>query len=247
MLLSNVLIASGGEADRALPPAVEENVDTFKALHPDLEYRLFLEEDVLELLKDKFTDPVQQAYQSLKPFAYRADLARYCILFEYGGLYADLSYYFVRPVPMPKNIPVVFRGNLVSAPWDTSNGIIYMPPRHKALAQAIKMVCANVQRRYFGATALCPTGPALFGKALATTCEAEEIITGRASLTKREQVQHLVPHMVLPGDDHIHCQSLKEGLVAVKRKPLASTGLGELGITTGNAYREMWEKRQVYG
>ena len=81
-----------------------------------------------------------KAYEALKPYAYRADLARYCLLHEYGGLYADLSYFFVAPVPMPEDKAVVFRGNLVSSPWDTSNGIIYAQPGFKAFECAIKLV-----------------------------------------------------------------------------------------------------------
>jgi hypothetical protein len=248
MLLASVLItAPDGGNDPALPPIIVENIESLKRHHPDLPHRLFREGDVIALIDNKFPREVREAYFALRPFAYRADLARYCILHEFGGLYADVAYYFVRPVPMPERQAVVFRGNLMSAPWDTSNGIIYAQPGHKALALAIEMVCANVKRQYYGPTGLCPTGPALWGKAVATTCEAEELLTGSGVIMPRTNVQQMAPDVTLPTGDIIHVQLLNRELVAVKRKPLRSQGLVELGVTTGNFYRDLWNQREVYG
>ena len=247
MLLSNVLITSSeDDEDQPLPPIIRENIESLKSQHPGLEHRLFRQADVVQLIEERFSKEVLDAFYALRPFAYRADLARYCILYEFGGFYADLSYFFVGPIPMPPKRAVVFRGNLVSSPWDMSNGLIYSPPRHKALAHAIKLVCANVKRRYYGLTPLCPTGPALIGKAFATTCEAEELITGLAQLMPRDIVRDLVPTLALPDGELIHCQYLTQTLVAVKRKPILSPGLVAMGITAGNAYRQFWNRREVY-
>jgi mannosyltransferase OCH1-like enzyme len=244
MYLCSVLITS--EDDTALPPQIEENVNSLKANHPSLEHRLFRGPEVVELLEKKFPAMVLESFHALRPFAYQADLARYCILYEFGGLYADLSYFFVNPIPVADRKPTVFRGKLVSSPWDTSNGLIFTPPRHKALARAIELVCANVRRRYYGLNALCPTGPALLGKAFASTCEAEEIITGAAKLLPRARVMRMAPDLAIPEEDHIHCQLYGETLVAVKRKRLRSPGLTDFGVTTGNSYLDIWRAQQVY-
>lgn len=245
MLLANVLITSAGD-DEPIPPTVQENIASLKDQHPGHEHRLFRQDDVVQLIEEKFSKEVLHAFRALRPFAYRADLARYCILYQLGGLYADLSYFFLAPVPMPPKRAVVFRGNLVSSPWDTSNGVIYAPARHKALERAIELVCANVKRRYYGLTPLCPTGPALLGKAVAMTCEAEELITGLAQLMDRQVMAERLPDLALPDGDLIHCQFLKQELIAVKRKPIQSQGLKSIGITSGNAYRGFWNRREVY-
>jgi hypothetical protein len=147
---------------------------------------------------------------------------------------------------MPEDRAVVFRGNLVSSPWDTSNGLIYCPPKHKAVERAIELVCANVKRRYYGLTPLCPTGPALIGKALAMTCEAEELVTGIAQLMERQAVEKRVPMLALPDGELIHCQFMTQTLIAVKRKPILSPGLTAIGIKTGNSYRQFWRRGEVY-
>jgi mannosyltransferase OCH1-like enzyme len=247
MLLASILISSSpGDESQDLPPLVAENIESLKAAHPDLPHRLFVEQDVIDLLRKKFPPAVLNAYSTLQPFAYRADLARYCILYEFGGIYADLAYFIVDAIPISEGWPVFFRGNLVSAPWDTSNGLIFAPPRHKALKRAIEMVCINVKRRYYGLNGLCPTGPALLGKAVASTCEAEEVLSGEAKLLLRENVEKLAPKLSLPEGERIHCQVLNRRLIAVKRKGLQSQGLAELGITTGNLYLQYWANKEVY-
>lgn len=245
MLLSSILITSD-DGDPALPPLILENIASLKAHHPGLPHRLFREDDVVALLEDKFPREVRDSYFALRPYSYRADLARYCILHEFGGLYADLSYFLVQPIPIADDRPVVFRGNLVSAPWDTSVGLVFAPPKHKAIERAIELVCANVKRRYYGSTPLCPTSTALFGKALAETCEAEEIETGWAKLLARQRAEQRAPRVPLPDSPMIHCQFLHKTLVAVKRKRPVAPGLIELGVSTGNIYREMWKSREVY-
>lgn len=245
--LWNILITDSGEGGAdSLPPIVQQNIASSRAVHDDLEYRLMVEADVVELIRTKFPPSVMTAYEGLKAYAYRADIARYCLLHEYGGLYCDLSYFFVAPVPTPDDKAVVFRGNLTSSPWDTSNGIIFVKPGFPALECAIQLACENVKRRYYGLTSLCPTGPVVWGKALAMTCEAEDLLTGLAALQVRPKVERMVPGIFLPEGLHVHTQSLQDELIAVKRKHYKSPGLAELGIHDGNTYRPMWRDRDIY-
>ena len=247
MLLSNILITSPeGQEDVGLPPIIEQNIESLKRHHPDLTHKLFGEDDLIAFLEQHFPSEVLAAYSAFQPYAYRADLARYCILYEYGGLYADLSYFFVRPIPMSADKPVVFRGNLVASTWDASNGLIYAPPKHKALERAIELVCANAKKNYYGKNGFCPTGPTLFGKALAQTCEADELNTGFAKMLSRRLVRKLAPNVDLPESALIHCQFADRQLVAIKRKSPTSPGLIEMGITSGNLYRSLWEEGKVY-
>lgn len=246
MLLTNVLITSSDDDANNLPPLIRENVDSFKEKHPELEYKLFTRPEIVELIEKNFPPLVLESFHAMRPFAYQADLARYCILFLLGGLYADLSYYFLTPVPFTEDKATVFRGKLISAPWDTSNGIIFTPPKHRALARAIQLVCANVKRRYYGLNALCPTGPALIGKAFAMTCEAEDLRTGAAKLLPRSRVTKLAPDLPIPPEDHIHSVIYRETLIAVKRKRLRSPGLTDFGVTTGNSYADLWNENRIY-
>lgn len=247
MLLANILICTPRQGPLLeLPPKVEENTQSFAKIHPEFPHKIFLHDEILEILKEKFSPEVANAFATLKPYAYKADLARYCLLYESGGIYADLSYFFLNPLPTHQAKIVVFRDFLWSSPWDTSNGVFFSPPKHKSLEYAIELVCANVRSTYYGATPLCPTGPALFGKALASTCEAEEIITGSAMMIPRVKLQEFHPDLPIPEEAAIHCLVLNHQLIAIKRKSIGSPGLNDLGITDGNAYNELWKNRDVY-
>ncbi|GAB2473568.1 hypothetical protein GCM10027082_26180 [Comamonas humi] len=246
MELTHILIRDRRHEARSLPALVRENTASFARAHPGLAQRIWGRDEIRELLRQRFSAEVLRAFDALRPYAYQADLARYCLLHESGGIYADVSYCLLHPLPIAAGKPVVFRDFLWSSPWDASNGLFFMPPRHAALARAIEMVCANVQRSYYGATALCPTGPALFGKALASTCEAEDLITGSAVKMEAKAVRRLCPGLSLPESPAIHCLTLGERVVAIKRKPFGAAGLRDIGVTGGNAYGEMWKRREVY-
>ena len=247
MLLTQILIRAATPGQAApLPPIVQQNVRSLTAAHAGWPHCIFSHDDIRDFLKDQFPSEVSRAFARLKPFAYKADLARYCLLYQSGGIYADLSYYFTRALPSHVSKLVVFRDLLCSSPWDTSNGVFYAPAKHRVLAQAIESVCANVRRDYYGATPLCPTGPALFGQALARTCEAEDLITGTALLLPRAKLQESHPGLYLPEGEVLHCLAIQGHLIAIKRKPVVSPGLENLGILDGNMYRAMWGRRDVY-
>jgi mannosyltransferase OCH1-like enzyme len=244
-ILASIFIGPPGRGeDIELPPMVAENIASLKQHHPQLPHRLFGGEDIAEFLEAKFPREVVDAYNALKPFAYKADLARYCILYEMGGIYADLAYLFVKPLPFDGARPIVFRDLIWSATWDTSNSVIAAPPRHKAFECAIDLVCANVKRRYYGPTFLCPTGPTLFGKALATRCDAEDLIAGNTVVVERKHVQQLVPELDLP--KRVRCLLLDLKPVALSRKRGEASGIESLGVAGGDDYRTRWEKRAVY-
>jgi hypothetical protein len=247
MLLTSIFINSSGVIDIfSLPEMVLGNIKSFQKNHPLLPHRLFGQSEILSFLEEKFSQEVKVAFLNLKPYAYKADLARYCLMYEYGGIYADLSYFFLKPLPIDPLRIVVFRDFTWSSPWDTSNGVFSAPPKHKAFEVAIELICNNVRRGYYGPTSLCPTGPALFGKALATVCEAQDLVTGSAGLVQKKTVSRVAPKVELPSGNKSHCLMLAGEIVAVKRKRMGSPGLTDFGISNGNGYLELWRKRDIY-
>ena len=221
-------------------------ISILKRHHPDLTHKLFGEDDLIAFLEQHFPSEVLAAYSAFQPYAYRADLARYCILYEYGGLYADLSYFFVRPMPMSADKPVVFRGNLVASTWDASNGLIYAPPKHKALERAIELVCANVKKNYYGKNGFARPDRLCSERRWPKPAKPTSSDTGFAKMLSRRLVRKLAPNVDLPESALIHCQFADRQLVAIKRKSPTSPGLIEMGITSGNLYRSLWEEGKVY-
>ena len=233
MILTSIFITSGPTPP--LPPLVAANLASFRACHPGFEHRLYNAPMLRDVLGREFGAEVLATFDALRPFAYQADLARYCLLFHHGGVYADLSYRFVQPCLPEAERLTVFRDFPNSAPWDVSTGLIAAPAGHKALALAIEMVCANVRNRYYGSNPLCPTGPTLFGKALALGCEPAQILVGGEAQWRKPRPWQPVRHCLCRGGE----------IVAVKRK-VGGASMTELGITTGNDYNPLWHAGQIY-
>jgi hypothetical protein len=244
MILASILIASGEHRNQELPPRVAENIESFKRHHPGLEHHLFRAEESRDFIATNHGGEILAAYDTLKPYAFKSDLARLCILLKHGGVYADLSVYFLSPWFLaswnaaPDRIGV-FRDFLTGAPWQVANTVIFAPPGHKAIARAIEAICANVKRRYYGASCLCPTGPVAFGKAVAESCLAEDLFVGDS--VRCNQV-HGHPGLITPGT---HGFAFQDRVVAVKRKR-GGGPVAEIGIAGGNTYYEMWERRDIY-
>jgi mannosyltransferase OCH1-like enzyme len=64
---------------------------------PDWEYRLWADEDNLALVKEIYPRYVSE-YVSFPNGAIRADIARYLYMYQYGGIYFDTDFYFLRPI-----------------------------------------------------------------------------------------------------------------------------------------------------
>lgn len=252
MILASILITANGNENPELPPIVAENIASFKASNPRLPHQLFTTSSIRQLIRQNFDAEVLGAFEKLRPFAYKSDLARYCIMYLHGGIYADLSTYFLggwspdfiasqrrREMSDHKLRLGVFRDFQSASVWDTANGVFSCSPKHRTLLLAIRMVCENVRSEYYGPTNLCPTGPTLFGKAIAMSCSPDDLTVGDSRWIR--------PSAKLKGimTDVSHGFVFRDRIVAVQRKR-GGAPLSDIGIIGGNNYSEMWASRGVY-
>jgi hypothetical protein len=70
---------------------VLDKIKHLKQLYSDYEYILWDNKKIELFLKENFDERVLISYQKLKPYAFKSDLARYCILYIHGGYYFDVS------------------------------------------------------------------------------------------------------------------------------------------------------------
>jgi hypothetical protein len=246
VLLISILIAENTQKE--LPSNIKENIDSFRAHYPGFEHQLFDRAACQEIISKNFDREVLAAFEKLKPFAFQSDLARLCILYQQGGVYADLSVYFFSrwppgdsaAVPTPRKL-AIFRDFCNTAPWQVANTIIFAPRQHKAIGKAIDLICINVRNEFYGCSSLSPTGPDLFGKAIALTCEPEDLTTGD-SVFAIPQAPSGSKQVVT---EVSHCFVFLDKLHAVKRKRIGGA-LSELGISGGNSYNDLWVSRDIY-
>ncbi len=80
-----------------LSPFFAELQTRLRSLHPDWEYRLWTDEDNRALVAQSYPDMLS-LYDALPKNVMRADVIRYLILDNVGGVYCDLDYEVVRPL-----------------------------------------------------------------------------------------------------------------------------------------------------
>jgi len=74
-----------------LPEYIQTQIDKVKQLYSDYEYILWDNTSIREFIISNFSQEILSVYDDLKPYAFKSDLARYCILYKLGGYYFDIS------------------------------------------------------------------------------------------------------------------------------------------------------------
>lgn len=151
-----------------LPHHMNNAVNSIKNNNPQFEHHLYDDNDCCEFIKNNYDSDVLNAYITLKPGAYKADLWRYCILFIHGGIYLDIKY---SPLNGFKFINLVEKEHLVADinGINIYNALMVCLPRNEILFKAIRQIVDNVKNKYYGSSSLDPTGPGLLSKFVSTS------------------------------------------------------------------------------
>lgn len=228
--IHQILIADIQNVKQHLPVATRSIPRHFK----DYEYALWTDEDIRKLLADNFDPKVLWAYNKLRPYAYRADLARYAILSIYGGWYVDVNLEAINTPPKEDEYDmIVFRdynNTTRMAPWQLANGLIYAKPGHPVFGILINKIVEHCEEEYYGRRTLSVTGPELFGWALAVYGWDNDHST------------------YLVGDFIDSLQHKRKIFVVNGRQFMLHKKLngGQVGVRGTNDYVKMWHDKDVY-
>lgn len=163
---------------KELPTKMKDNVEKLRKDNPEFEYNLFDDQDCRNFIKKYFSDEVLNAFDSLVPGAYKADLWRYCVLYINGGIYLDIKYGCINGF---KLIALTEKEHFCND-WDEKtvlndigcnkgiyNAIMVCKPKNQILLSAIGRIVENVKNRYYGTNPLEPTGPYLLKEFFTTS------------------------------------------------------------------------------
>lgn len=232
MFVHQVYISEG---DRVPPPILMDYMDSVKNHHDGFEYRVYQNDQVRGILDTHFGNDVLWAYDTLVPYSYKVDLAKYCILYHFGGWYFDCGVYpEFQIVVGDKTSGVFFTDSL-----DTSNGVwriaasvLYTTSKREALKKAIDQVIQNCKEEYYGEDALCPTSTALLGKVMPKEYFDNSIILGDGKMMPMPNGV-LRKALTLDGDVF---SWYKEG----------GGDLAKFGARGTNNYNYLWGNRLIY-
>ena len=231
--LFQVLITDNETGVVTFTEKLERNIGSLRATYPNAVYRRYVDEELLDFIADNYPNEVLQAYQGMRPNAFKADLARYCLLHTYGGLYSDLSYFHVRSIEIGDADMVVFRDIPGHPSWATSNAVIYAKPNSPVLYRAIERVVSHFKHGYYGIHPLEPTGPYMLGRVLAETQNWMSITFGDSQWQDTGAGRRIVK--VLPN----------EMVVAIRNKTIDGQ-ISELISGGGDNYIQLWNDRRIW-
>lgn len=194
-------------------------------------YNLWTLEAARAFMLTEFGSSLVRALDSLKAYAYKADLARYCILYIKGGLYVDLSVTDVVLFPTGHKDFIAFRDrNSDNTSWRVANSFFYAKAGCPILEACISQVEHNVKTHHYGRDPLSPTGPTLFGRAVAQHGPSLDILIGQLWWLRWRRSKFTLP-----------------GIGVVGRGKVGGKHLGgQSGVAGGNNYNDLWNSRDIY-
>ena len=244
-----ILLSGDKKVRPVLPDNIAENVEYFKECYSDFRYQLIRDSEIEEIFHETFHVDDFNAYQRLRPLAFRADLARYCLVYLYGGWYADISLKPLFRYQLPRKCKFLYfvdhgDGSMRPAPssFDCQNGFFYSDKGSNILLNAIKSIVSNCKNKYYGFTSLSPTGPTLFGSLIANERQSMSYVSGT--------FMPLTPSLINKNRSYVS----PDGIILAMHKsswhPLHPGG-GEFSsmFNSGehsNNYNWLWRNRKVY-
>ena len=171
-----ILFKTGPSTYDSLPHATQELHQEILIDNPWITIIYLDDNHGLEFIRSHFPSDVLNAYMNLRPGAYRADLLRYCLLYEFGGIYGDLTQrYLVKledMVDRERDRLVLVKDRYQHSCRMAGVQIAFMAaiPKLEVFKKAIDAIVHNVQTNYYGCNPLAITGPVLFRRVL-DTCD----------------------------------------------------------------------------
>lgn len=82
----------------AIPPRAAENIARWRDMHPRWQTRIWTDRDLTRLRNQRLFSEAQSIVPRDAVGQFRADVARYEILLQHGGFYADVDTYPLKPI-----------------------------------------------------------------------------------------------------------------------------------------------------
>ena len=126
-----------GSDKQAVPDWVRQKWTT---LNPQITYKFFNDADARAFLASHYSAAHLDLFDQLKENKYKADLFRYCYLYQYGGIYADVD-----TEPLLSMHTVIDTHTSLFTVWNGNgrhicNGFIAVTPKHPIMKRAIEQM-----------------------------------------------------------------------------------------------------------
>jgi hypothetical protein len=204
-----------------------------------VDVRIWDDRMIKDLISSNFGPSVLSAYNAVKPYAYKADLARLCILYVHGGLYSDLGIRFLNKITLNKDI-IVFNDNALKKIFGhrhvIQNAIIYSIPKQSEILECILSLSEIYNNREYGSDPASIGGTVQMGKVFRIPTSRVGIGEMGKSFTTKEDLDsgQTTLEYIYNG---VHVANFKD---LKKRSTIKSNDLGK------SSWGYAWGNRLVY-
>jgi len=211
----------------------KEAHESWKTFNPDYEIRYWSWEDCENYLIENFDERYIKVFNKLKPYAYKGDFFKFCVIFKEGGWISDwkqetyilldsiigeYDFIFFHDYGIPE---LNSRGHITV-------GLFGSIKNNPIIKLTIDQILFNVENNIYGTHPLDPTGPYNFGKVLQVFLDDPN---SEDSLD------------MLYGTYQSNFYSLNDKVI-VKHK--ADNNIYNQDWENGNNYTDMWYKQNIY-
>lgn len=241
--IHQILIVDGFATPKKIGSALTSSMASLKRLYPSANHTLWNGDALRTYIVAKFGSDVTKAFDRLKPYAYKADLGRYCLLYETGGLYSDVPLMHKQAWRIPTGMG--FAAFKEPFPWmedpnGVTNCLLWAKPKRPELELIIHKVVAHCRDRFYGRSSLDPTGPWLLGK----VCAAIATDQWRAG---KQTDQYLGVCSDPSKGETIHYQTCESTPRRIAfRVPRTGSDWSVFNLKGVNNYTHMWQQDDVY-
>lgn len=224
------------------PDYIQEAHATWKTLNPDYEIKYYSRNDCEDYLRAHFPEEYLKTFRSLKPYSYKCDFFRYCVVYREGGVYTDWKMVCLKPLNEYIDDTSTFVGAWDYSLPDLLNGFYASSSKNELLKFAIDICIENTKSKNYNLKDwLYPTGPGCFGAALSLYMKRYNVDT-KTIFYKDFNFSKNNENIKIGIHNNNHIWILGERVMMIKcGKCNKSQNWNE-----GNNYAEMWINRDVY-
>lgn len=221
--------------DGLIPDNLDENIkkahQSWIDKNPDYDIKYWSLNDLKKFLKENYPPVYLETLNALKPYSYKCDFARYCIVYKYGGWYSDwkeicLVDNLLNEISTDSFVCFNDMGIEYTIDNDCVQPAFFGSTQNNSiLKDCINSIIKNVNSKFYGDSTLDPTGPCLFGKEI-----KKNNIKKYGEFNHKEGNGGYFYHDILGKIIQHKCNGCEKGQEWVN----------------GNNYNVMWANKQIY-
>lgn len=194
-----------------VPKGMKQNILNTIENNPEFDYYLYSDADSRSFITANYDSDVVNAFDLLRPGAYKSDLWRYCILYKLGGVYFDIKiipivslhklisehkHVFVKDITCVNNLNKELKNSSMYARECVWNGLMISPPNNKIFKHCIQEIVESCKMRLYRNNDLDITGPCLLGRIIKKYDSSNYFKYMILNIDKRDDINILLYHNI---------------------------------------------------